>query len=88
MNTFPRPAPIIALVGVNISAMPGPPFGPSPLIITTLPWNKQIDIVVHEAHNLLADLIPNRAITNISSIQTLKRDGHYRHVTDNFQSLE
>lgn len=36
-DTFPRPAPIIALVGVNISGMPGPPLGPSPLMTTTLP---------------------------------------------------
>lgn len=79
----------MALVGVNISGMPGPPFGPSPLMITTLPWNKQkVDIVVYEAHNLLADLIPNYAITNISSIQILQHAGHCRHVNDNFQSLE
>mmetsp|Transcript_62763 Transcript_62763/g.147178 ORF Transcript_62763/g.147178 Transcript_62763/m.147178 type:complete len:265 (+) Transcript_62763:352-1146(+) len=26
---FPRPAPMIALVGVSISRIPGPPFGPS-----------------------------------------------------------
>lgn len=46
-NTFPRPAPIIALVGVNISGMPGPPLGPSPLITTTLPYNsneKQVKV--------------------------------------------
>jgi len=36
-GTFPRPAPIIALVGVNISGIPGPPFGPSPRITTTFP---------------------------------------------------
>ena len=40
-DTFPRPAPIIALVGVNISGMPGPPLGPSPLITTTLPYNSK-----------------------------------------------
>lgn len=38
-STFPRPAPIIALVGVSISGMPGPPLGPSPLITTTFPWD-------------------------------------------------
>lgn len=37
-RTLPRPAPIIALVGVSISGMPGPPLGPSPLITTTFPW--------------------------------------------------
>lgn len=36
--TFPRPAPMIALVGVSISGIPGPPLGPSPLITTTFPW--------------------------------------------------
>nr|GMD00444.1 Uncharacterised protein [Ipomoea batatas] len=36
-HTFPRPAPIIALVGVSISGMPGPPLGPSPLMTTTFP---------------------------------------------------
>lgn len=38
-QTFPSPAPIIALVGVNISGIPGPPLGPSPLITTTFPCN-------------------------------------------------
>jgi len=42
-QTFPSPAPIIALVGVNISGIPGPPLGPSPLIITTFPWKGKFD---------------------------------------------
>ena len=33
----PKPCPIIADVGFNISLMPGPPFGPSYLITTTSP---------------------------------------------------
>jgi hypothetical protein len=35
----PRPAPMIADVGVNISGMPGPPFGPSYRMMITLPLN-------------------------------------------------
>mmetsp|Transcript_11041 Transcript_11041/g.20034 ORF Transcript_11041/g.20034 Transcript_11041/m.20034 type:complete len:390 (+) Transcript_11041:309-1478(+) len=35
---LPKPAPMIALVGVNISLMPGPPFGPSYLITTKSPF--------------------------------------------------
>ncbi len=34
----PSPAPMRAPVGVNISGMPGPPFGPSYRITTTVPW--------------------------------------------------
>ncbi len=37
-TSLPRPAPIIAAVGFNISGIPGPPFGPSYLMTTTLPW--------------------------------------------------
>lgn len=37
LRTFPRPTPIIALVGVSISGIPGPPLGPSPLMTTTFP---------------------------------------------------
>mmetsp|Transcript_3241 Transcript_3241/g.7979 ORF Transcript_3241/g.7979 Transcript_3241/m.7979 type:complete len:298 (+) Transcript_3241:342-1235(+) len=33
----PRPAPMMALVGVSISGMPGPPFGPSYRMTTTHP---------------------------------------------------
>ena len=33
----PRPIPIIALVGANISGIPGPPLGPSYLITITSP---------------------------------------------------
>jgi len=36
-TSLPRPAPMIALVGVSISGMPGPPLGPSYLITTTIP---------------------------------------------------
>ena len=28
-HSLPRPAPMMALVGVSISGMPGPPLGPS-----------------------------------------------------------
>ena len=28
-QSWPRPAPMMALVGVSISGMPGPPLGPS-----------------------------------------------------------
>ena len=34
---FPKPAPMIAEVGFNISGIPGPPFGPHILITTTVP---------------------------------------------------
>mmetsp|Transcript_32903 Transcript_32903/g.72663 ORF Transcript_32903/g.72663 Transcript_32903/m.72663 type:complete len:202 (+) Transcript_32903:752-1357(+) len=36
-HSLPRPAPMMAEVGVNISGMPGPPLGPSYLMTTTLP---------------------------------------------------
>lgn len=36
-QSLPRPAPMIALVGVSISGMPGPPLGPSYRITTTEP---------------------------------------------------
>ena len=34
---LPKPAPISADVGFNISGIPGPPFGPSLRITTTCP---------------------------------------------------
>lgn len=51
--TFPRPAPIIALVGVNISGMPGPPLGPSPLMTTTFPFktNPGKKLTIREVNN-------------------------------------
>ena len=38
-HSFPRPAPMMAAVGLSISGMPGPPLGPSNLITTTVPCN-------------------------------------------------
>mmetsp|Transcript_20682 Transcript_20682/g.48643 ORF Transcript_20682/g.48643 Transcript_20682/m.48643 type:complete len:315 (-) Transcript_20682:1451-2395(-) len=37
-TSFPRPAPMMALVGVSISGRPGPPVGPSYRIMTTSPF--------------------------------------------------
>mmetsp|Transcript_16173 Transcript_16173/g.21412 ORF Transcript_16173/g.21412 Transcript_16173/m.21412 type:complete len:205 (-) Transcript_16173:1068-1682(-) len=37
-TSLPRPAPMITLVGVSISGIPGPPFGPSYRIIITSPF--------------------------------------------------
>ena len=34
----PKPAPIIAAVGFNISGMPGPPLGPTYLMTKTSPF--------------------------------------------------
>mmetsp|Transcript_24264 Transcript_24264/g.53092 ORF Transcript_24264/g.53092 Transcript_24264/m.53092 type:complete len:201 (+) Transcript_24264:157-759(+) len=36
-TSFPRPAPMMALVGVSISGRPGPPVGPSYRMMTTSP---------------------------------------------------
>lgn len=35
---------MMALVGVSISGMPGPPLGPSPLITTTFPLMQNEDM--------------------------------------------
>lgn len=52
-STFPRPAPIIALVGVSISGIPGPPLGPSPLITITLPYKgKKIVHYLYFSHKI------------------------------------
>lgn len=36
-HSLPRPAPMMAEVGVSISGMPGPPLGPSYRMTTTEP---------------------------------------------------
>ena len=45
----PNPAPIIAPVTANISCIPGPPFGPSYLIITTSPSITFPDVIALNA---------------------------------------
>ena len=42
---LPKPFPIIAELGFNISGIPGPPFGPQFLITTTFPFLTYPDFI-------------------------------------------
>mmetsp|Transcript_43047 Transcript_43047/g.78263 ORF Transcript_43047/g.78263 Transcript_43047/m.78263 type:complete len:389 (-) Transcript_43047:384-1550(-) len=75
---LPKPAPIIALVGVNISLMPGPPFGPSYLMTTKSPfWIFPCSIprsIASSPSNTLAG--PVKAVPSLPVILATAPSGH------------